>query len=205
MDKSTKEIINKVKEKLDCLCSNDLFISEDKKLEALAEACKEFNIYMGYGVNNPNLPDININKQEDLIHLFYHYRDFYHPGQYNMGRMPVERDRVTAKLFVLARMQDGTISKKVAFKQCAKIIETVFKYENEFKFKFQLTFSVFGQNKLGWVTEVALKIIERERARESDIKTEKLVEEYEKHYMDDERDTPFNDLDEILEKVKSNT
>ena len=127
MDKETKEVVDKVKDKLSCLYSSDLFTSEDKKLESLAEACKAFIIYMGYGVHNPNLPKININKQEDLIHLFYNFRDFYHPQEHNMGRMPVERDRVTAKLFVLARMNNGTVSKKEALRQCAEIIETVFK------------------------------------------------------------------------------
>jgi hypothetical protein len=205
MDKETKEIVDKVKEKLSCLYSTDLFTPEDQKLDSLTEACRELLIYMGYGVSNPTLPQIKINKQDDLIHLFYHYRNFYHPAEYNMGRMPIERDRATAKYFVLARMQNGTISKKVALKQCAQIIETVFKYESEFNFKFPITFSVFGQNKLGWVTEAALKIIERERVRESMVENEKRLEEYEKHYMDEERDTPFNDLDAILEKVKSNT
>lgn len=206
MDKETLDKIDKVKEKLDVLYSNDLFTPESKKLAALAEVCKGFIIYMGYTTNDPNLPEININKQEDLINLFYHYRNFYHPKDYNMGRMPVERDRAAAKQFVLSRMECAGVSKKIAFKQCAEIIETVFKYESEFKFKFPITFSIFGQNKLGWVTECALRIIEREKAKIADAKMEKKVREYEDQYMEEERNVPFsNSLDEILDTIKSNT
>jgi hypothetical protein len=204
MDKKTLELVNKVRESLGSLNNKDLFTKEDKKLEVLLECCKDLLIFMGYKVVSPSIPQMNVNKLDDLIELFYSYKAYYHPKEYNLGRMPIERDRAVAKHFVEGRMQNGTVSKNVALKQCAKIIETVFKYESDFKFKFSLTFGIFGQNKLGWVTEFALKIIEREKAKESEKKSEELIQDYESHYMEEEKDIPFNDLDELLGKIKSN-
>jgi hypothetical protein len=204
MDKKIQEFINDIRKKLDDLYASDLFASEDKKLANLSDACKAFLIYVGYRVTESNLPELNIKTQEDLISLFYNCRSFYHPESYAIGRAPVKIDRTIAKLFVESRMQDGSISKATALNQCANIIKTVFKYEDEFNFNFPVTFSFFGQKKFAWVTDMAIQIMERNRINKEEKHRDELIAEYEKDYMKTVKDVPFGDLDEILDRVRNN-
>jgi hypothetical protein len=179
---------------------NNLFSSRDEQLEGLAQKCKVFLEYMGYTVKKPMSYELTINKQDDLIDFFYHLRDYFHP-EYVMYRNPPEKDRKIAKAFIKNIKEATKSSNKIVLRQCANIIHTVFKYEEEFKFNIPIYFHIFGQDSMYWVTNKALMIIERENLNSDITKRDKMIEEYENKYEKEEDGIPFTDLDEVLSRL----
>jgi predicted RNA-binding protein with PUA domain len=90
-------------------------------------------------------------------------------------------------------------SKEYALNECGEIIRTVFEYEKEFKFKYAITFSVFGQDNLKWVTDKAIQIMNRnsqeKEEEDAEILREKVIA------AQDTSDLGFNDLDDLLAEM----
>lgn len=189
-----KELLEASKE---VFSGNSLFSSREEQLEGLAQKCKVFMEYMGYTVKKPMSYELNVNKQDDLIDFFYHVRDYFHP-EYVMHRNPAEKDRRIAKAFIKNIKEITKASNKIVLKQCAKIIHTVFKYEEEFHFTIPIYFHIFGQENMYWVTNKALMIIERENLNSDITERDKMIEDYEIKHEKDEDGIPFTDLDDVL-------
>lgn len=199
-DKQLDIMIKAIKDNVGVVDQVDFLKAGDKYSE-LKETCKKFLVYVGYKVVDPVQYQIIVKKQDDLINFFYTLLAYYHP-EWLSKRNSTGQDRAMAKQFVEVRMTTG-ISKQIALNECAEIIETVFKHENEFHFKYPLSFSIFGQKKLGWVTDYAMQIINKKRT-EANIRAEeesrkKVEDSYENEVMG------FIDLDDVLKKVRENT
>lgn len=137
--------------------------------------CIEFLRERGYSVIKPTHYPLKVTKLDDIINLFYllfnkHYPTFAAP--YNSEA----RDRKIAKLFIESRMKADGISRTKALEQCAAIIETVFKNKDSFNFDPYPTFGVFGQQKLGWITEKALGFVNKDLEKFKEIETDKKIE-----------------------------
>ncbi len=175
------------------------FLSVDN--ENLAKACKKFLIHVGYKVIDPITYTYNIEKLDDLFHLFYALLEYNHPELVDAHRN-MNRDRALAKRFLDSRMDAGNLNKKQALCECAEIIKTVFDREDDFNFNLPLSFEMFGQQSAGWITKKAIYIMNSEKEKR-DIKIvegiqDKYIEEYLKEH--DEENIGF-DIDEILENI----
>ena len=81
-----------------------------------------------------------------------------------------------------------------------EIIKTIIGNEDKFKFKYNLSFSVFDQKKLKWVIDSAVQIMnkgltlkEEEKAK---ILRRKAIE------LEDGEELGFKDLDELVAKLE---
>lgn len=162
--------------------SEALILSSQKTLfksdteDILASACVEYLKNNGYRVLSPIKYRYEIRDIDSLIDLFYDYldsKDIEHVKVYrHLGR-----DRITAKRFVENRMVATGAKKSIALRECAEIITTVLDNQDKFKFKYGLTFSIFSQAKLGWVTDVAIRMLNKKIDRESIDNANKIREE----------------------------
>jgi len=87
------------------------------------------------------------NYYKDLIP----YRDEY-------GDLKIAKDLIN-KL-----KKDYELNQQQALDMAIRIVETVFKYRKEFSFNLEVivSFRIFGQDKMSWVTRKAIQLINRE-------------------------------------------
>lgn len=190
------KLIDKIKKAIISKDQNTIFSNDT---DFICDACIDYLKYKGYRIIKPTKSKIDIKSSDDLISYFYVLLDRYHPEYVNVYKN-IGKDRAIAKSFVSSRIEDGNLSKKAALVESLEIIETVFKYEKEFKFKYDIDFGLFGQSNLGWVTVKAIKLMNSDIRKESEDRTERKREEMISDY--DSNDIGYNDLDELLEKSK---
>jgi hypothetical protein len=148
----------------------------------LAKYCKEFLLDLGYKVVNPVNYKFKVTRIEDLFNLFYDRLEYYHPEMTGVYRN-LNRDRATASRFVEARAKASGIDEKYALSECAEIILTVFEYEDEFNFNLPLTFEMFGQVNCGWITDKAVRIMNRDKETKERAIVDKMIDDYNDVYI----------------------
>jgi len=168
----------------------------DLKLE---EACVNYLRFRGYKVTKPKTYNTKIKNLDHLIEYFYANLDSKYP-EYHSASFNISRDRATAKQFLEARMVSTGASKEHSLNECAEIIKTIFDHEEEFKFKYQISFSILGQSNLKWVTDKAISIMNRKIVS----KMEDELEELQNRIINAQgtEDLGFKDLDSLLEKME---
>ena len=191
--------IEKIREAI--LASDQTVLFGKPDVEQMVEACAKYLKFKGYKIIKPAGNICNVKTMDELICFFYSKLDSKYPEYVNNYRNVV-RDRVVAKKFIESRMKVSGINKKEALKECVEIIKTVFDYETEFHFKYEMSFKMFGQDKLGWVTDKAIQIINRELKykKEDDAERKRDV----MIGVQDTENLGFDNLDEILEKLEKN-
>jgi len=192
---TTEDLISDLKSQLDVG-----FLSPDH--ERLATACKKLLISMGYKVVAPLKRKFNVKNINDLITLFYAYLDYKHPELAGTHRN-IKKDRAVAKRFLDGRMEVGSLNKEHALDECARIIKIIFDREPDFNFTIPLSFDIFGQQALGWITKKAVEFMnaERESIGQKIVEStqEKYIEKYIVKYGEDS--IGFN-VDELLRKLE---
>ena len=177
------------------LDSNTLFNSDTSKLK---EACKDYLINQGYSVMDPVKRMYKVTRLDHLTDLFYTLLQRDHP-EIGQARSK-SRDFVTAKRFLVSRMNLGHINKKEALNECYDIILTVFKHYDEFNFSIPIFFGMFGQGvKFGWVTQKALGIMYNKN--KSKIESEYKVKVEDADSIGDDI-VNINELDNILNNLE---
>jgi len=141
--------------------------------------CKEYLRFLGYKIIEPIEPKYtNVKNTKDLVQLFYALVDYHYPQAVGYYRN-IKKDMKIAKDFVQSRMDASSITKKEALQECSLIIETLFKNSSEFNFDGPVSnFGIFGQQKMGWVTEKIIRIIHdknKEQQRCLDERIEKEI------------------------------
>ena len=158
MSKDIDKIINAISAGLSETQQESLFRSESTSLE---DACVDYLRYKGYSVRKPFMYPYEIKKLNDLISVFYTLLSKYNKKDVIIYRNE-KQDLKIAKSFVESIQNTDGLSRQAAMKQCASIIQIVFKNIDRFKFNIPLTFGIFGQQKMSWVTELAIKIMNEE-------------------------------------------
>lgn len=140
---------------------SDLFdeININKEKDAV-----EYLVSLGYVIIPPNrLDNAYVRKSADLVEYFYSLLLRYHPDRRVHYTKASRKDLRMASLFVSAREKEMGISGKAALSECAEIVKCVVEHEDLFGFESPLhSFDCFGQDKLKWVTDKAISIINRE-------------------------------------------
>jgi len=171
-----------------------LFGSENTHATTCRKACVEYLKGQGYSVRPPMGHSVKIVKLDELLSVFYGFLgDIY--DSHLLPPSNKKKDRAVAKAFVEGRMETDNISRGEALQQCGLIIKTIFKYLDVFKFENPPTFGIFGQAKMGWITERAVQLINKEITKEKELSLEKAVNKMTKNI---ERDCQMGfSLDEL--------
>ena len=69
------------------------------------------------------------------------------------------------------------LSKPAAMGKCATLIKIVFNNADRFKFTIPLTFGIFGQKNMAWVTQLAIKILNEEMEEYKEQQVDKKIDE----------------------------
>lgn len=143
----------------------------------LLDACVDYLKYNGYRVIYPttDLMKFKVTDIDSLITYFYAKLNRLHSNE-ECVYTHVGRDRSIAKDLIESRIQTTGFSRAEAIKECVMLIDTVFKFEEEFNFKYNLNFSIFSQDNQSWITAKALEIMNRERLKREEIELEELHE-----------------------------
>jgi hypothetical protein len=191
------EFIDKLKMAISTLDQINIF-NPTNGIEKIIDESVRYLRFKGFKIIEPKKFKNSITNVDDLIKYFYLLINSKNSNSYilsyNSGK-----DRAIAKRFVVNRMAATGASKEYALNECGEIIRTVFEYEKEFKFKYAITFSVFGQDNLKWVTDKAIQIMNRnsqeKEEEDAEILREKVIA------AQDTSDLGFNDLDDLLAEM----
>jgi hypothetical protein len=191
------EFIDKLKMAISTLDQINIF-NPTNGIEKIIDESVRYLRFKGFKIIEPKKFKNSITNIDDLIKYFYLLINSKNSNSYilsyNSGK-----DRAIAKRFVVNRMAATGASKEYALNECGEIIRTVFEYEKEFKFKYAITFSVFGQDNLKWVTDKAIQIMNRnsqeKEEEDAEILREKVIA------AQDTSDLGFNDLDDLLAEM----
>jgi hypothetical protein len=143
------------------LDGSDLF---GRPTDIIERTCLSFLEAKGYSFRKIDTSVVvkPITTDQDLITHFYTMFKRYHPDLYIYRNH--DADRRLAASFIEARQEADELTRDLAIKQCANIIQVIFEEEERFHFNTPVTFSVFGQKNCGWITELAVRILnERQR------------------------------------------
>ena len=188
------EFIKKVKAAI--IASEQVTIfNNDNCIDKIIEESIRYLRFKGFKVVAPQTFKNKIKNIDDLIRYFYSLLNNKDSIRYTTSYNE-NRDRATAKRFVSNRMLATGASKEYSLNECGEIISTIFKHEKEFKFKYDITFSIFGQGNLKWVTDKAIQImnknLQEKEEEDAEILREKAIA------TQDDSDLGFNDLDDLI-------
>lgn len=188
------EFINKIKAAI--IASEQVTIFNNGNCaDKIIEESIRYLRFKGFKVVAPQTFKYKINNIDDLIRHFYSKLNDKDSVRYSTS-YNVSKDRAIAKRFLSNRMLVTGAGKEYALNECGEIISTVFKYEKEFKFKYAITFSIFGQDNLKWVTDKAIQLMNKGILEEGEEEAEALREKV--IATQDTSDLGFNDIDDLL-------
>lgn len=190
-----KSLMAKLKSSISMAQQTSIFGGSNTKV---LENCVEYLRHYGYTVISPKKFEKQIKNSRDLIEYFYELLNRQTPGNYATSYNEV-RDLKIAKSFVEGRMAASGTSKEYALNECGEIVKTIFDNYDEFNFKYQLNFSIFGQSKLKWVTDRAIQIMNKKLYEKEEEEAEVLRQKALDSYEDDHG---FSDIDEILRRIE---
>jgi len=180
----------------------DLFADGKSIEEVRIEAAKEILLKAGYRIIDPVVINDKITNKRQLRDYFYMRLDSKHPNR-QRRRMPnIKFDMQIIGRFVDSQMNG--VSEKVAIQECVSIIDTLFDYEEEFKFKYPLTdIGILGQGKMSWITEKAIDLLNKKRQQSVEKETNKKADAIENSYDIDVKER-LDNLDALLKKMEAN-
>lgn len=194
-----KELIEKIKEAVAAYEQHNLFLDPTTALE---QSCKAYLEYRGFSVVKPDkFLGPKVKDLKDLISLFYSRLDKKVNGTNyaHSFRNSMAQDMAIAKRFVNSRMEVNGVCKEVALKECAQIINVVFDRYDEFNFKYDISFSIFGLGKMAWVTEHAVRILNTKFREKNEAEAEALRQAA---MAAQDKSQLGWDLDEILKQIE---
>lgn len=181
-----------------------LFESEEEREDRKIKEYKEYLIEKGFRVEDP--PEsykFNITTLVELVNFFYQKMSRKYPDLKQIKRN-FGRDRAIAKRFVDSRMESG-INRLRALNEAAELIEILFKYEEDFKFKYPVqSIGILGQKNLRWVTDKLERKWIEDKAREKARKLRTFNEQLEKAQETElkiNQDSHEAELEKILEEM----
>jgi len=175
---------------------NSLF-DVDHIEKRLIPLCVGFLQECGFCISSPPVESFDgIKSYDDLIIYFYDLQKMKSGNRfsssYNLGK-----DRSIAARLVDSRMVASGCSKEVALQECGRLVKTLFDHIDEFNFDGNIEFSIFGQDKLLWLTNRLLSIMNSELAKESEVRLERLYKKIIENQQDNYT-AGYGDLDELL-------
>lgn len=169
------EFLGKMQKLLSAFEQGDLFGNKEVFTEKSTKLCEDFLLAQGYSIGKPHKYPVKIETSDDLIKMFYSGMRNIYPNHL-WSYYDEKQDRAIAKAFVEKRAQDDCVSHQTALQQCGLIIQTVFARPDVFKFETAPSFGIFGQAEMGWITDRAVSIINKQIAKDEALATERLCD-----------------------------
>jgi len=193
-----KDFLEKIQLALDEFKTPNFLVPDSHRKDMLAKACINFLENHGYFVKQkPTV--LKIVKNNDQL-IKYHYDLLEHRFN-SIGPTRDElKDKTIAKQFVNYIIESVGVGYQQALGICANIIKVVITKHDEIGLndrKMLASFSIYGQDKMHWVTKKAMGIINSDVEREEAelAKADKLAEEYLERHKD--LDLGFANLEEL--------
>lgn len=175
--------------------SRDITLTPTKRFEAAVPYCRGFLEALGFKVVSPMTYRYdNINEIKQLIDFFYSTFNYMYPKEIT----PTREHHLDLKIAeeLLSRLTaSGDLTRKQALRDAAQIIEVVLSTPKKFDKIFSIGFKMFTQEKMSWVTERALEIINNTRSYQTSVYFDRLNDLCNETY---EGEIGFN-LDELEE------
>jgi hypothetical protein len=174
--KDLDELLKKISEAAAKACNiNPKFAGKCDEMDQLVI---EYSRMRGGHAHLPTEHKFCVTDINTLVEMFYFLCEKTDPAKkLQFYKNDLNVDLKIAKLFVESRQKACGYSTDVAIKKCAEIISTVFCNIDEFHFNTAISFTIFGQDKMAWVTEKALRLIEQRKEGEHHAKMLRLEEE----------------------------
>ena len=191
--------IKNIQSAIDAFSATNFLVPDSYKKNQLSKACILYLEQNNYFVNKK--PEITKGITNTAQLILWHYNLLIHKfGNSIQPNRNKVRDMVTAKQFISHIKESMCVGYEQALVICANIIKVVIHRYDEVGLhdrSMLSSFSIYGQNKLGWVTQKALNIINNDVEREQAelIKSDKMAEEYLKEH--ENLDLGFPDLEEL--------
>ena len=123
------------------------------------EAAKKLLIDNGYIVREPITTKNSVTSPSKLVKFFYDRVGYYNPELKYLPSADNKRDLSIAKGFIASRTSKS-VGRKRAIQECCDIIEVMLKYEPLLGLDFRIySMRILGQEKLGWVTDKAVEML----------------------------------------------
>ena len=167
------------------------------------EESKDLAIEHGYAVSEPRIVNEQVVTLKDLRNYFFMRLWTKYPGRQTHYYENWQQELRMMRLFVEAIELRG-LNRSSAIQRGIEIIDTIFNYEEEFRFKSPISIRVLGQGKAGWITGKAIEIlnkqlekrVESEMRQRADRLEDELAQELElQTYMD-------KNLDKIIASLE---
>ncbi len=181
----------------------DLFGNKDALIKKSKEICVDYLKGRGYSIGPPVGYPAKITKLHELVSMFYGFVRNIYPKQL-WSYSNDKQDRAIAKAFIEGRMKDDMLDYDTALKQCALIIQIVFRRPDIFRFETAPTFGVLGQASMGWVTERAVKLINEQIVKDNKIADERAAEKMTKKIEENSPNVGYSleELETIRKKLE---
>jgi len=189
---------------LDGVINESPLIPEKIRYATLLGACINILKKNNYAVIKQPKAAARVKNSKNLVDLYYHLLQFKYGGSIT----PCRNDKVDftiAKLFVTKIQNSSKIERDMALSKCVKIIEGVFKYSKELNIHPEVltSFRLFGQGKLGWITERVISLLNNKLYDDSDW-INKVDKDTEKYAEDNNIEFGLPNLEELANKVRRN-
>jgi hypothetical protein len=178
-------------------------VPEDYVLNSIMSECQSILESNGYIVKRiPNIAT-GINNYSELINRFYFLleKNFKDVTPYRDNKA----DHSVAKKFVSKIMETTGYDFKTSLSKCAELVEVVFDHKEEFNFKLEYTmsFRIFGQGEMSWVTEKAIQLLNR-RKHDDELLIKMADVDAENYLKRHSVEFGFENLGELIKKNKEN-
>lgn len=154
--------IVKLREVLNVLENDNSLIPYEYTLESLLNVCKMLLEENNFSVRLRPKNATIVKNNKGLVKYYYDLLDRYYknltPYRDEYGDLKIAKDLIN-KL-----KKDYGLNQQQAIDMAIRLVETVFKYRKEFSFNLDvlISFRIFGQANMAWVTRTAIKLINKE-------------------------------------------
>ena len=184
--------VERIKTAVNGMDQPSLFAAVDGSKQAeLTAACIEYLRSAGYRVVCPSKQAVAVNNIMDLRNLYNQCYEKYVDLEFHPGTN-TKKELQIFKSFVKKRMI-GEVSEPAALKECATIVETVFKHRDEFSFKYAITPTTLCMD---WVINKAIEIINKNACRSAN-------REYEERMLRCLSNDEQRSIDDILDELSA--
>ena len=164
---------------------------------------RDLAIENGYAVTEPRIVNERVVTLKDLRNYFFMRLWTKYPGRQTHYYENWQQELRMIRLFVESIELRG-LSRSNAIQRGIEIIDTIFNYEEEFRFKNPIDIRVLGQGKAGWITGKAIEIMNKQLEKRIESEMKQKAEELEDKLARDLEKQSFidNKLDNLIANIK---
>lgn len=133
-----------------------------------------------------------------LVDYFYALLQYCNQNRKIHYAKATDVDRKKANLFIKARMETVPCSRQKAIRECTAIVKCVVENESEFSLSEPIhSFDCFGQERMKWVTDKAISIINNENAKIKNVDLVLFMDTLAEKQEEEALETFYDNIDEL--------